>query len=79
MKKLNAKTTAVSCCGANPGMVCWLVKQALLNIAKDTGFKIESALKTRKEWGQLMMDLGIKGIHIAERDTQVTGEIRPPG
>ena len=46
-------------------MVCWLVKQALLNIAKDTGFKIESALKTRKEWGQLMMDLGIKGIHIA--------------
>src|SRR3546814_19801042 len=30
-------TTAVSCCGANPGMVSWLVKQALLNIARDTG------------------------------------------
>ena len=28
-------TTAVSCCGANPGMVSWFVKQALLNIAGD--------------------------------------------
>ena len=26
--------TAVSCCGANPGMVSWMVKQALLDIAK---------------------------------------------
>ncbi|MCP4380186.1 MAG: homospermidine synthase, partial [Hyphomicrobiales bacterium] len=26
-------TTAVSCCGANPGMVSWFVKQALVNIA----------------------------------------------
>ena len=29
-------TTAVSCCGANPGMVSWFVKQALLNLASDT-------------------------------------------
>ena len=29
--------TAVSCCGANPGMVSWLVKQALLNLAADVG------------------------------------------
>ena len=28
-------TTAVSTCGANPGMVSWFVKQALLNIARD--------------------------------------------
>ena len=27
--------TAVSCCGANPGMVSWFVKQALLNVAAD--------------------------------------------
>ena len=26
-------TTAVSCCGANPGMVSWMVKQALVDIA----------------------------------------------
>ena len=29
--------TAVSCCGANPGMVSWMVKQALLDIARDLG------------------------------------------
>src|SRR5918911_3586385 len=29
--------TAVSCCGANPGMVSWMVKQALIDIAKDLG------------------------------------------
>src|SRR6476661_1871025 len=28
-------TTAVSCCGANPGMVSFFVKQALLNVAAD--------------------------------------------
>ena len=28
-----AAPTAVSCCGANPGMVSWFVKQALLNLA----------------------------------------------
>ena len=27
--------TAVSCCGANPGMVSWFVKQALLDLARD--------------------------------------------
>jgi homospermidine synthase len=27
------KTTAVSCCGANPGMVNWFLKKALIDIA----------------------------------------------
>src|SRR5215212_7842140 len=27
--------TAVSCCGANPGMVSWMVKQALIEVATD--------------------------------------------
>lgn len=30
-------TTAVSCCGANPGMVSWFAKEALLTLAEDTG------------------------------------------
>ena len=30
-------STAVSCCGANPGMVSWLVKEALLILARDLG------------------------------------------
>src|SRR5579883_2856795 len=33
-------TTAISCCGANPGMVSWFVKQALLNIADDLKVKV---------------------------------------
>ena len=33
-------TTAVSTCGANPGMVSWFVKQALLDIARDTNTEI---------------------------------------
>ena len=61
--------TAVSCCGANPGMVSWLVKQALLDVAADTGLAADEP-KTREEWGRLMQRVGVKGIHIAERDTQ---------
>jgi homospermidine synthase len=30
-KRKAGSTTAVSCCGANPGMVSWFVKQALVN------------------------------------------------
>lgn len=62
-------TTAVSCCGANPGMVSWFVKEALLNIAKDTGLNVEVPTR-REEWAKLMQLVGVKGIHIAERDTQ---------
>lgn len=61
--------TAISCVGANPGMVSWFVKQALINIATDTG-DLEKEPMTRDEWGALAQALGIKGIHIAERDTQ---------
>ncbi len=69
-------TTAVSCCGANPGMVSWFVKAALLDIAKDTG--VETATpQSREDWAGLMQRLGVKGVHIAERDTQRAREPRP--
>jgi homospermidine synthase len=61
--------TAVSCCGANPGTVSWFVKQALLDVAIATGLDAVEP-RTREEWGRLMQRLGVKGIHIAERDTQ---------
>jgi homospermidine synthase len=32
-------STAINCCGANPGMVSWFVKQALLNLAGDLGME----------------------------------------
>ena len=71
-------TTAVSCCGANPGMVSWFVKEALLNIARDTGHPHEVPA-SREEWAALMRDLGVKGIHIAERDTQAPAYPKPAG
>jgi len=71
-------TTAVSCCGANPGMVSWFVKEALLNIARDTELKFEPP-KCRADWAALMRDLGVKGIHIAERDTQAPAYPKPAG
>jgi homospermidine synthase len=70
--------TAVSCCGANPGMVSWLVKQALLNIARDTGLDHQEP-RSREEWARLMQRVGVKGIHIAERDTQRAEHPKPMG
>ena len=62
--------TAVLTHGANPGLVSHLVKQALLNIAKDTG--VSAAKPTsREQWAALAQTLGVKVIHIAERDSQV--------
>lgn len=61
--------TAVSCCGANPGMVSWLVKQAVVNLASDMKIPFTEP-KTREDWAKLMQKVGVKGIHIAERDTQ---------
>jgi homospermidine synthase len=70
--------TAVSCCGANPGMVSWMVKQALLDIARDLALE-HTEPKTREEWGRLMQRAGVKGIHIAERDTQRARDPKPRG
>ncbi len=75
-KKLGAGVTAVNCCGANPGMVSWFVKQALVNVAADLGLGAE-APKDKAGWAKLMRDTGVKGIHIAERDTQRSAKPKP--
>ena len=63
--------TAVLTHGANPGLVSHLVKRALLNIAKDTG--VDAGIPASREaWARLAQTLGIKVMHIAERDTQVS-------
>ncbi|MGL4489806.1 MAG: homospermidine synthase [Rhizobiaceae bacterium] len=73
-------TTAVSCCGANPGMVSWFVKQALVDLAAAIKPKLkEPKAGDRKGWAKLMKDLGVKGVHIAERDTQRTVNPKPFG
>lgn len=62
-------TTAVSACGANPGMVSWFVKRALLDLARHLGLaQAEPADGT--QWAHLMYQCGVSGVHIAERDTQ---------
>ena len=71
-------STAVNCCGANPGMVSWFVKQALLNLAGDLGLPA-GLPSTREDWARLMRDVGVKGIHIAERDTQRARDPKPMG
>lgn len=78
-KRLPADSpTAVVAHGANPGMVNHLMKQALLNIAKDTGVELEAVPKTREEWGRLAQRLNIKAVHISERDTQVSRIAKKP-
>lgn len=70
--------TAVSCCGANPGMVSWFVKQALINVASDLGVAFDEPT-TREGWAGLAQQIGLKGIHIAERDTQRAKTPKPQG
>ncbi|CAK0774335.1 Homospermidine synthase [Azospirillaceae bacterium] len=62
--------TAVLTHGANPGLVSHFVKQALINIAHDVGVETDIP-SSRNAWGELAKRLGVKVIHIAERDTQV--------
>ena len=70
--------TAVLTHGANPGLVSHFVKQALLNIAVDSQVGA-STPTTRGEWGELARRLGVKVVHVAERDTQVTSKPKLPG
>jgi homospermidine synthase len=62
--------TCVVMHGANPGLVSHFVKQALLNIAQDTGARLPEPT-TKEEWARFAMRLGVKLIQIAERDRQV--------
>jgi homospermidine synthase len=73
-----AGPTAVITHGANPGLVSHFVKAALLDIAA----AVEGAAarpQTRAQWGALAERLGVKVIHIAERDTQAGGAPKRPG
>jgi homospermidine synthase len=62
--------TAVLTHGANPGLVSHFVKRALIDLAQASGLS-PSIPRERHDWALLAEQLGIKVIHIAERDTQV--------
>ncbi len=70
--------TAVITHGANPGLVSHFVKQALLDIAADTDVEVGEPAN-RDEWAALAQQLGIKVIHIAERDTQISSRAEDAG
>jgi homospermidine synthase len=70
--------TAVVTHGANPGLVSHFVKQALLDLAADAGLGGDVPA-ARRGWARLAQRLGVKAIHIAERDTQVAPIPKDPG
>ncbi len=80
-RKSPGGTTAVSTCGANPGMVSWFVKQALLDIARDTNTEINEP-KSREGWGQLAQQARRQGHphrrarHPARQDAEADERVR---
>lgn len=70
--------TAIITHGANPGMISHLVKEALLNVARDCGRPVD-APKDRAGWARLARELNIRTIHVAERDSQVAEPRKAPG
>jgi homospermidine synthase len=70
--------TAVLTHGANPGLVSHFVKQALIDLAREESLGAE-VLASRAEWARLTERLGVKVIHIAERDTQTSTIPKEPG
>lgn len=70
--------TAVLTHGANPGLVSHFVKQALLDVARDTG--VDATIPAdRTGWAALAQRLGVRAIHIAERDTQTANRPKQRG
>jgi homospermidine synthase len=69
--------TAVLTHGVNPGLVSHFVKQALLDIASAEG-RPTSAPVDRAGWAALAQRLGVRVIHIAERDTQWSPRRKAP-
>jgi homospermidine synthase len=70
-------STALITHGANPGLVSHFAKEALLNLAEAVGRRADP--KSRADWAALAHGLGVKVIHIAERDTQFAGLAKRQG
>jgi homospermidine synthase len=63
--------TGVLTHGVNPGLVSHFVKQALLDLGQEVLGGVEPP-EDRSGWATLAQRLGVKVIHIAERDTQTS-------
>jgi len=72
--------------GANPGLVSHWTKQALLEIGeralRDRRVEHEAAVEVAlasERWNELARALGVKVVHIAERDSQITDQPKRVG
>jgi homospermidine synthase len=65
--------------GANPGLVSCFVKVALLEMAAALRLPLPQPPASASAWAALARDLGIKVIHVAERDTQVPARRKQRG
>ena len=74
-RQIRGGPTAIVTQGANPGLASSFVKQALLNMAADTGLVVDKPLDSAG-WAALARQLDIKAIHIAERDSQTAHQPR---
>ncbi len=83
ISKWKDSTTAVMDHGANPGLISHFTKKGIIDIAKKmlkdktvsrVGKKIIERLVREKRFARLAMKLGIKVIHVSERDTQITNK-----
>jgi homospermidine synthase len=72
--------TALVANGANPGWISYVLKRALLNLARDVDEKSPPETpKTRREWAELARRLGVRCIHVAEFDWQTPSRARKRG
>jgi homospermidine synthase len=83
--------TAVLEHGANPGLVSHMTKESLTSIARRVlaekpthldgsavNFAAVQAAMDGRDYARLAMHLGVKVIHVAERDTQITNRPKEP-
>jgi homospermidine synthase len=84
----NPSPTAVVEHGANPGLISHFVKQGLADIAdrliEDKKVDVTASVELQKlvreeKWNLLAMKLGVKVIHVSERDTQINDKPKEVG
>jgi homospermidine synthase len=63
--------------GANPGLISHFIKQAVLDVARFRGLDAKKP-STRAGWAKLMQSCGVKTIHVAEHDLQVSAVPKRP-
>ncbi|MBL0421236.1 homospermidine synthase [Ramlibacter sp. AW1] len=76
-RELGPGPAAVMTQGANPGLVSIFAKEALLQMARETGLQARTP-DSREAWASLARRLGVRVIHVAERDTQSATRRRLP-